>query len=785
MRRGVLRRGRRLVARCLAAATVFAALPKAAARAACALLLFAGAAPAWAAVPPGGDEAAMHAFVDDLLDRMTLEEKVGQLAIAGSDNKDLRQLIREGRLGGTNGVLPDEPDLVGYTRRMQQLAMQSRLKIPLWFMGDVTHGFRTIFPMPLALAASWDTALVERVHRAAATEATAAGVDWTFGPMLDISRDPRWGRVVEGAGEDPYLGAAMAVAQVRGLQGDDLAAADTMLATAKHFAGYGAVEAGRDYNSVYLPEREFRDVYLPPFRAAVDAGIGSVMAAFNTLDGVPATANRDLLTGILRDAWGFDGVLVSDYDAVPELQEHGVAATPGDAARMALHAGVDIDLHSGTYLDTLPALVRNGTVPQAEVDAAVRRVLEAKYRLGLFDDPFRYGDRDRARREWLSPQHRALARQAARESMVLLKNDGTLPLRRGGRIAVLGPLADAREPLLGPMHAMGQSQDVVSVLAGIRKAAGNGVRVDYAPGVEVDGDDTSGIDAAVELARAADVAVLVVGEDLSMIGEGNSRAHLDLPGRQLDLVKAVQATGTPVVIVLVSGRPLVIPWLDGHVAAILDAWLPGDEGGSAVADLLFGDANPSGKLPMTFPRVLGQVPIHYAHLDTGRPYDPADSYTSRYVDVPNTPLYPFGHGLSYTTFDYGPLRLDRRRLAPDGTLHVTVRVTNSGKRRGTEVAQLYVHDLVASVSPPLRQLEGFQRVTLDPGQSRDVVFAITPADLAFHRADMTLGTEPGDYEVFVGGDSTATHSARFTLLDSDRKGATARMDARPTARPQP
>ena len=772
-RRGALRRGRRLVARCLAAAPGFAAWPKVAARALCALLVLAGTAHAGTAAAPAGDDAAMHAFVDNLLGRMTLQEKVGQLTIAGADNKDLRELIREGRLGGTNGVLPKQPDLVGYTRGLQQLAMQSRLKIPLWFMGDVTHGFRTIFPLPLALAASWDTALVERVHRAAATEATAAGVDWTFGPMLDISRDPRWGRVVEGAGEDPYLGAAMAVAQVRGLQGDDLAAADTMLATAKHFAGYGAVEAGRDYNSVYLPEREFRDVYLPPFRAAVEAGVGSVMAAFNTLDGVPATANRDLLTGILREAWGFDGVLVSDYDAVPELQQHGVAATPGDAARIALHAGIDIDLHSGTYLQELPALVRDGTVPEAELDAAVRRVLEAKYRLGLFDDPFRYGNRERARRELLSPRHRTLAREAARESMVLLKNDGTLPLHRRGRIAVLGPLADARETLLGPMHAVGQPQDVVSVLQGIRTAAGDGVRVDYAPGVEVDGDDGSGIDAAVRVAKAADVAVVVVGESLSMIGEGNSRAHLDLPGRQLDLVKAVQATGTPVVIVLVSGRPLAIPWLDAHVAAILDAWLPGDEGGNAVADLLFGDANPSGKLPMTFPRTLGQVPIYYAHLNTGRPDDPADAYTSHYVDAPNTPLYPFGHGLSYTSFDYGPLRLDRRQLAPDGTLHVTVRVTNSGRRRGTEVAQLYVHDRVASVSPPLRQLKGFQRVTLDPGQSRDVVFALAPSDLAFHRADMTPGTEPGDYDVFVGGDSTATRSARFTLLGPAEAAETA------------
>ncbi|HET7359431.1 MAG TPA: glycoside hydrolase family 3 N-terminal domain-containing protein [Rhodanobacteraceae bacterium] len=734
------------------------------AAAACAVALLLAAAPGSApATPPArGDAQAMHAFVDRLLQRMTLQEKLGQLTIVGGDRADLEHLVREGRVGGTNGVLNDR-DTVAYTHRLQTLAMQSRLKIPLWFMGDVCHGFRTVFPVPLALAASWDTALVEHVHRAAAVEATAAGVSWTFCPMLDISRDPRWGRVVEGAGEDPYLGAAMAVAQVRGFQGDDLAAPDTMMATAKHFAGYGAVEAGRDYNSVYLPEREFRDVYLPPFHAAVQAGVGSVMAAFTTLDGIPATGDRALLTGILRDQWGFDGVLVSDYDAVPELQQHGIAATAGDAARVAMHAGVDVDLHSGTYLDALPAQVRAGAVPMAEIDAAVRRVLEAKYRLGLFDDPFRYGDAALARRELLSPAHRALARTAARESMVLLKNDGALPLERGARVAVLGPLADARETLLGPMHAVGMPADAVSILDGIRGAVGDKARVDYVEGVDVDGDATAGIAAAVRAAKAADVAVLVVGESRPMIGEGNSRAMLDLPGRQLDLVKAVQASGTPVVVVLVNGRPLTIPWLDAHVAAILEAWLPGDEGGDAVADLLFGDANPSGKLPMTFPRTLGQVPLYYAHLATGRPWQGGKPYTTRYVDAPNTPLYRFGYGLSYTTFDIGAPRLDHDRLAPGGTLHVAVRVANTGTRRGTEVVQLYVHDRVASVSPPVRQLKGFQRVTLEPGQSREVVFALTPADLAFHRADMSLGTEPGAYDVYVGADSGATAAARFTL----------------------
>lgn len=736
----------------------------------CALILalivpFAGAATDQPA--PTTDPATMHAFVDHLLSRMTLEEKVGQLSIAGTDRKDLEQLVREGRLGGTNGVLPGQ-DVLAHTRRMQQLAMQSRLKIPLWFMGDVNHGFRTIFPVPLALAASWDTELVERVHRAAAAEATAAGVDWTFSPMVDISRDPRWGRVVEGAGEDPFLGAAMARAQLRGFQGDDLAAPDTMLATAKHFVGYGAAEGGRDYNATWLPQDQLHDVYLPPFQALVDGGIGAVMPALTTLNGIPSTADGALLNGLLRQRWGFDGVIVSDFDAVPELQLHGIAASPADAARLALAAGIDIDLHSGTYLAELPALVRSGAVPMAQIDAAVRRVLAAKYRLGLFQNPFRYGDAQRLQQVTLSPAHRALARQAATESMVLLKNDAqTLPLRAGLRIAVIGPLADARRAMLGQMSAEGEPQDVVTILDGIRAAAGKDAAVSFAQGVAVTGDDISGIAAAVHAAAAADVVVLVVGEDETLFGEGNSRSDLGLPGRQLELAKAVAATGKPLVAVLVNGRPLTIPWLHDHAAAILEAWVPGDEAGPAVADLLFGKANPSGKLPMTFPRDVGQLPLYYAHLQTGRPWDPSTPvsrhYTMHYVDAPNTPLYPFGHGLSYTDFSYGPVRLDSDRLPPDGVVHVSVRVTNSGSRRGSEVVQLYVHDEVASVSPPVRLLKGFQRITLAPGASTEVSFAIRPADLAFQRADGSIGTEPGGYQVYVGGDSTATRAAAFVL----------------------
>lgn len=735
--------------------------------AAAAALLLAGAATAAPAPQPPStlDGPAMHAFVDKLLARMTVEEKVGQLTLLGEDRKDLERLASAGKLGASNGLLGDKPDLAGYLHHMQELAVHSRMGIPLLFVGDVCHGFHTIFPVPLAMAATWDPALWERVNRAAANEATATGVDWTYCPMVDISRDPRWGRVVEGGGEDPYLGAQMAVAQVKGFQGDDLAAPDTMMATIKHFAGYGAVEAGLDYTSAYLPGREFRDVYLPPYHAAVEAGAGAVMAAFITLDGIPATGDHALLTGLLHEQWGFDGLVVSDYDAIPQLQLQGVAASPADAARIALHAGVDIDLHSGTYLAELPALVRAGKVPMAELDAAVRRVLEAKYRLGLFRDPFRYGsDRARAQRVMAAPQHRKLAREAARESMVLLKNDGVLPLARDARIAVLGPLADAQEILLGPMHALGKPGEVVSILSGIRAGAAKSARVDYVRGVGIDGDDSSGIATAVRAARAADVAVIAVGEDLAMIGESDSRTQLGLPGRQLELVKAVQATGTPVVVLLVSGRPLTVPWLDEHVAAIMDTWLPGDEGGNAVADLLFGKANPSGKLPMTFPHDVGQVPIYYSHRPTSRPRDPAHlEYTSHYTDAPNAPLYPFGYGLSYTRFSYGKVRLSGDRLAPDGKLELRVRLTNAGKRRGAEVVQLYVHQMLGDVSPPVRLLKGFQRVSLDPGQSREVTFTLTPTDLAFHRADMSLGIEPGVYQVFVGGDSTATDSAQFTL----------------------
>jgi beta-glucosidase len=716
---------------------------------------------------PVQDEASMHVFVDRLLARMTIEEKIAQLTILGADHGDLDRLARSGLLGGTNGVLPGT-DVLAYTRHIQQLAMQSRLKIPVWFMGDVNHGFRTIFPVPLALAATWDTTLVKQVQRAAAREATAAGVDWTFSPMVDITRDPRWGRVVEGAGEDPFLGAAMARAQVAGFQGRGLSAPDTMLATAKHFVGYGAAQAGRDYNGAQIPLPLLRQVYLPPFHAAVDAGVGALMPSLTTLNGIPVTASHRLLTDLLRRRWGYQGLIVSDYDAVPELQVHGVATSPADAARQALQAGVDIDLHSGTYQAQLPALVRNGTLPMKRLDAAVRRVLEAKYRLGLFQDPFRYGNARRMKAVTRSRGMLRLARHAAAESMVLLENHGhTLPLSRSTRIAVIGPLATNRVTMLGQMPALGRPQDVVTLLQGIRDAVDPKTRVSFTRGVKVTGGDVSGIPDAVRAARAADVSVLVLGEDKALFGEGQSRSRLGLPGHQLALARAIVATGKPVVVVLVNGRPLALPWLHDHASAILEAWVPGDEAGHAVADVLFGAIDPSGKLPMTFPRDVGQVPIFYAHMRTGRPRDASTAialhYTTHYVDVPNTPLYPFGYGLSYTSFAFGPLRLSRDHLVAGGALRIRVRVRNTGKRQGAEVVQLYVHDRVASRSPPVRLLKGFRRVELAPGETKTVEFVLRPADLAFVRGDGTWGTEPGRYEIYVGGDSRATDTAHFTL----------------------
>jgi beta-glucosidase len=722
------------------------------------------------------------AFVDDLLARMTLEEKLGQLtqwrgessdtgprAPAGSEDE-----VRRGAIGSFLGVYGAES-----TRALQRVAVEeSRLGVPLLFAHDVIHGFRTIFPVPLAEASSWNVEAVERAARIAAVEATAHGLHWTYAPMVDIARDPRWGRVVEGSGEDPHLGSVMAAARVRGFQRrefqgrggsqrSDLALPTTMIATAKHFVAYGAAEGGRDYDVADVSERTLWEVYMPPFEAAVRAGAGSVMAAFNEIAGVPMHAHRRLLTDVLRGQWGFDGILVSDYTGVMELMPHGVAATPRDAGVLALRAGVDVDMVSNIYLEHLPDAVRAGELAEAQVDEAVRRVLRAKVGLGLFEDPYRYCDAARELAVTLAPEHVEAARELARESIVLLKNDrGVLPLSKDlGRLAVIGALADSARDPLGSWAAAGRPEDAVTVLEGIRRAVAPGAEVVYARGAPVRENDTSGFDEAVAAARTADAVVLVVGEDQEMSAEANNRTSLGLPGAQLELAQRVltAAEGKPLVVVLMNGRPLAIPWLAEHAPAIVEAWYLGVQMGPALADVLFGDANPSGKLPVTFPRTVGQVPVYYSHKNTGRPPDPDNKYTSKYLDVEWTPLYPFGHGLSYTTFEYGAPRLSKNAIGPGEELEVAVTVTNTGERAGAEVVQVYLRDDVASVTRPVMELRGFEKALLAPGEARTVSFRLQPDDLAFYDLGMRRVVEPGTFTVFVGGSSAATREALFRV----------------------
>ncbi len=729
------------------------------------------AAPAAGAPQQGVD--AREALVDSLLARMTLDEKLGQLNQLPGQwgdtgpivNKGTTDDIAAGHVGSFLGVFGAD-----YTGRLQHVAVeQSRLKIPLMFAHDVIHGFRTIFPVPLAEASSWDPAAVERSARIAATEGAAWGLMWTFAPMVDIARDPRWGRIVEGSGEDPYLGSVMAAARVRGFQGDSLGANNTLMATAKHFVAYGGAEGGRDYNTVDISDRTLHEIYLPPFHAAVDAGVGSVMAAFDEVGGVPMHANERLIDGVMRGDWGFRGVVVSDWTGIMELQHHGIAGTPEEAGIAALEAGVDIDMVSGIYLKDLPAAVKAGRVSMDDVDEAVRRVLRAKWDLGLFEDPYRYIDPERQKAMTLTPENVRAAREVARESMVLLRNEGgVLPLRKdAGTIAVIGALADDGRSAIGNWAAAGRAEDAVTVLEGIRRAVAAGTKVLYAKGAapEIGGTDTTGFPDALRAAGQADVVVLVIGETQDMSAEAASRSDIDLPGVQLALAKRIVATGKPVVVVLMNGRPLAIPWLAEHVPAILESWFLGVQMGPAVADVLFGDFDPSGKLPVTFPRAVGQVPIYYDHKNTGRPASPEDHYTSKYIKLPWTPLYPFGWGLSYTTFDVSAPQLSSATMSPSDTLMVSVQVANTGQRQGAEIVQLYLHDEVRSVTPPVKELRGFRRVELRPGESRTVRFPITVDDLSFWGLDMKRIYEPGWFTVYAGGSSQDVESARFQLVE--------------------
>ncbi len=725
--------------------------------------------------------------IDALLAQMTLEEKIGQLnqysstfdvtgpPPQGGAARNRYEHIRKGMVGSLLNVTGAEA-----TRQAQRLALEeSRLKIPLIFGLDVIHGYRTMFPIPLAEAASWDPEAVELSARIAATEASAAGIHWTFAPMVDIARDARWGRIMEGSGEDPYLGAQMAAARVRGFQGTSLAAPDTIAACVKHYAAYGFAEAGRDYNTVDISEHTLRNVVLPPFQAAVEAGVATVMNSFNEIGGVPATASVHLQRDILKGEWGFEGFVVSDWSSIGELVPHGVAKDLREAALLAIRAGSDMDMEAGAYLGHLAELVRAGVVEERWIDDAVRRILRVKFALGLFDDPYRYSSPEREKELLLHPRHLEVSREVARKSIVLLKNEGgILPLRRDLKsIAVIGWLAADKDAPLGSWRAQAVAGSAVSLLEGIRAAVAPATQVLHAEGAALvtgprnflrnltyNTTDRSGFAAAVEAAKQAEVVVIAVGEDAWQSGEGRSQVDIGLKGLQEELLKEVYAANPRTVVVLMNGRPLTISWAAEHVPAIVEAWHLGSEAGHAIADVLFGDYNPSGKLPVSFPRHVGQLPLYYNHKNTGRPTGSDQIvFWSHYTDSPNTPLYPFGWGLSYTTFQYSEVRLSSPEITATRPIQVAVTVTNTGSREGTEVVQLYVRDLVGSVTRPVKELKGFQRVFLKPGESREVVFGLSASDLAFYSGRGLWEAEPGEFAIFVGGNSVETREARLTL----------------------
>ncbi len=720
----------------------------------------------------------MDRFVADLMAKMTLDEKVGQLNLLTSNwestgptmRDSYKEDVRAGRVGAIFNAYTAK-----YTRELQALAVEgTRLKIPLIFGYDVIHGHRTIFPISLGEAASWDLQAIEKSARISAIEASAEGIHWTFSPMVDIARDARWGRISEGAGEDVYLGSLIAKARVRGYQGDDLSRPDTILATAKHFAAYGAAQAGRDYHTVDISERTLRDVYLPPFKAAADAGAATFMTSFNELDGVPASGSRQLLTEVLRDKWGFKGFVVTDYTSINEMVPHGYSKDLKQAGEQAINAGVDMDMQGAVYMENLAKSVTEGKVDIKRVDAAVKSILEMKYRLGLFEDPYRYANEEREKATIYKSEFLEAARDVARKSIVLLKNKGNaLPLAASAKsIAVIGPLGNSKEDMIGSWSAAGDRKTrPVTLLEGLQARAPKGTSVGYAKGASYDfaaEGKTDGFAEAIALAQKSDVIIAAVGEHWNMTGEAASRTSLDLPGNQQALLEELKKTGKPIILVLMSGRPNSIGWADANADAILEAWYPGTMGGHAIADILYGDYNPSAKLPVTFPRNVGQVPIHYDMKNTGRPIElgaPGAKYVSRYLDTPNTPLYPFGYGLSYTSFTYSPVTLDKAKVRPGEKLTASVTVTNSGARAGEEVVQLYVRDLVGSVTRPVKELKGFEKISLRKGETRTIRFTLTDADLAFTRQDMSWGSEPGQFKLWVGPSSAEGSEAAFELTE--------------------
>jgi beta-glucosidase len=728
--------------------------------------------------------------VDSLMALMTLQEKIGQLNLPSAGqfttgeaaSSDIAKKIEKGLVGGLFNIKS-----VASIKEMQQIAVEkSRLKIPLLFGMDVIHGYESVFPIPLGLSCTWDMDLIEQSARVAAQEASADGINWTFSPMVDIARDARWGRISEGSGEDPYLGSQVAKAMVRGYQGNDLSANNTIMACVKHFALYGAAEAGRDYNTTDMSRHRMYNEYFPPYQAAVDAGVGSVMASFNEIDGIPATANKWLLTDVLRTQWGFKGFVVSDYTGISEMIEHGYGDLKSVSAK-ALVAGTDQDMVSEGLLTTLEQSLEEGKVTEQQIDDACRRILKAKFQLGLFDDPYKYCDPNRAKSEVFTTANRAFARQVAAQSFVLLKNDNkVLPLKKSGTIALVGPLADAKENMTGTWSVAARNAESISLLNGLQRAVGNKARVMYAKGSNLHSDaafeewatmfgktlhrDARSPEAlrneAIKVAKQADVIVAALGESAEMSGEASSRTNLEIPETQRELLKALLETGKPVVLVLFTGRPLALKWEHENVPAILNVWFAGSEAGDAIADVLFGDVNPSGKLTTTFPQNVGQVPLYYSHKNTGRPLAEGkwfQKFRSNYLDVSNGPVYPFGYGLSYTTFEYSDINLSSQEMKSGESLTVSVTVKNTGSVAGKEVVQLYIRDLVGSVTRPVKELKGFQKIQLGAGESKQVSFTLTKNDLKFYDSELHFVAEPGEFKVFVGTNSDETLEASFTL----------------------
>jgi len=735
--------------------------------------------------------AKMNAFVNNLLSKMTLDEKLGQLNLPGAgdittgqaSNSDIGLKIREGKVGGLFNIKSIEK-----IKAVQKVAIEeSRLKIPLIFGMDVIHGYQTEFPIPLALSCSWDMKLIEKTARIAATEASADGICWTFSPMVDIARDPRWGRIAEGSGEDAYLGSQIAKAMVHGYQGDDLSKNNTIMACVKHYAMYGAAEAGRDYNTTDMSRSRMYNEYLPPYKAAVEAGAGSIMSSFNEVDGIPATANKFLLTDVLRDQWKFKGFVVTDYTGINEMVNHGL----GDLQKvslLALKAGVDMDMVGEGFLTTLKESLKEGKITIEQINNACRLILEAKYKLGLFDDPYKYCDEHRAATEIFTEANLKFAREAAAKSFVLLKNkDQLLPLKKNTTVALVGPLANSKENMLGTWAVAADFTKPLSLFSAMKNKVANNVSVLYAKGANIsedsafearvsvfgkpfDRDNRSAdilIKEALDAAAKADVIVAAMGETAEMTGESSSRSDISLPQSQKDLLKALIKTGKPIVLVLFTGRPLAIKWEQENIPAIINVWHGGTEAGNAIADVLYGDVNPSGKLSTTWPQNVGQIPIYYNHKNTGRPLEEGkwfEKFRSNYLDVSNDPLYAFGYGLSYTSFSYSDISLSKSTIKPNEKLDIKVTVTNTGNYDGAETVQLYIRDMVASITRPVKELKGFEKIFLKKGESKEVHFTLTAADLKFYNNDLKFVFEPGTFKVFVGGSSDNTKEKSFELI---------------------